>query len=111
MRASTHAATMAAATCSACAAGIALCAISQRAVAARAGGKAASAALRSACGHSAASRQPAIAVAGSHRGCASCSRLSPPHSTSTARGFCNDCSDQDFAALIVFMSQPHNSKE
>jgi cytochrome c5 len=28
-----------------------------------------------------------------------------------ARGFCNDCSDQDFAALIVFMSQPHSSKE
>ncbi len=28
-----------------------------------------------------------------------------------ARGFCNDCTDQDFAALIAFMSQPSISKE
>lgn len=28
-----------------------------------------------------------------------------------ARGFCNDCSDQDFAALITFMFQSHPSKE
>ena len=28
-----------------------------------------------------------------------------------ARGFCNDCNDQDFAALIAFMSQQPASKE
>lgn len=28
-----------------------------------------------------------------------------------ARGFCNDCSDQDFEALVVFMSQPLVFKE
>ncbi len=28
-----------------------------------------------------------------------------------ARGFCNDCSDQDFVALIGFMSQAHTPKE